>query len=130
MVTIRSVSHGAILLIASIVAAGIFVPAVHAGDPGGDLWIRNLVTVPDLNVTNGSFLNSSVPVKFQHTPEPITIFRFELNQTSLPGPRYMAYGPSVIGLSLDPVLLEGLIAGVVIVVACWYVFLNKRDDDI
>ena len=125
MVTIRSVLHVAILLIASIVAAGIFVPAVHAVDPGDDLWIRNLVTVPDLNVTNGSFLNSSVPVKFQNTPEPITIFRFELNQTSLPGPRYMVFGPSTIGLSLDPVLLEGLIAVVVTAVACWYVFLKK-----
>lgn len=125
----RQRRHGfAVLIIASLVATGLFVPAIHAADNRGYIF-DNSSLYPSLNYTlhNGTLPNASVQADYGITPSPITIYRFELDETSLPGPRYMTYGPSVITFVIDPRLFAVLIAICVIIAGVWYLF--PRDDD-
>lgn len=81
----------AVLIIASVVATGVFVPAIDAADNRGYVF-DNGSQYPLLNYTlhNGLLSNASFQQGHETTPAPITVYRFELDQVSLPGPRYMA----------------------------------------
>lgn len=121
----------AVLIIASLVAAGVFfVPAIHAADNRRH-FIDNGSMYPSLNYTlhNGTLPNTSIQREHGAAPAPITIYHFELDQTSLPGPRYMAYGPSVIALAIDPWLLAVLIAIGAIIAGAWYLLPRKGEDE-
>ncbi len=59
----------------------------------------------------------------------MTIYRFELDQISLPGPRYMAYGPSVITLEVDPRLFAVLIAICAIFAGVCYLLQRKEEEE-
>ncbi|MGA2122324.1 MAG: hypothetical protein ABSG49_09835 [Methanoregula sp.] len=80
---------------------------------------------PDLNVTNHSFTDAEMMEDFAVTPTPITIFRAEVTAETLPGPRYMAFGPSIIGFSIDPRLLVMCFAVVIVSLVVWFVVLRK-----
>jgi len=55
------------------------------------------------------------------------IFRAELNQSVLPGPRYMAFGPSVIGISVNLRLLAVVFAGVFARLAARVILVMRRN---
>lgn len=83
----------------------------------------------DLNVTNlSSIREDNVPV-FTVTPTPIDLFRAELDQETLPGPRYMAFGPSAIGISIDPRVLAVCFAVALIVLVIWFVSFRNRNNE-
>jgi hypothetical protein len=88
-----------------------------------------LVTVHDINVTNGSLTNHTILYEYQNTPEPIKI-QIEWKETLLPAPKgEMGLGPRTIGFSIAPVSLAILIiAGCVFVTGAWVVFKKKRDE--
>ncbi len=79
----------------------------------------------NFNITR-PFTGADMVLGYAVTPTPVTIFRAELNETTLPGPRYMAFGPSVIGIAIDPWLLAVLFAAVFAGFVAWYVGFRKR----
>jgi len=117
------------LIIVSLSATLLLVPAIHA-EPQNHSWYTGFDLIDTLNKDNSSLWNTtSHPVEYHKTLQPITLFRFELNDTHLPGPRYMAFGPSVIGLSIDPLLLAILITGMTLSIGVWYMIRFKRYDE-
>jgi flagellar basal body-associated protein FliL len=117
-----------ILITISIMAALLLVPAIHAEPQNQYGYMGNGLT-DALNKDNFTGWNASHQVEYHATLQPVTLFRAELNETSLPGPRYMAFGPSVISLSIDPIFLVILITLVVLSIVVWYVIRHKRDDE-
>ena len=116
-----------ILITVSLTATILLVPAIHAGPQNQYGYMGNGLT-DALNKDNFTGWIASHPVEYHATLQPVTLFRAELNETSLPGPRYMAFGPSVISLSIDPLLLAILITVVALSIGAWYVIRHKRDD--
>ncbi len=41
-------------------------------------------------------------IEYYKTPQPITLFMAELNETRLQVPQYMKYGPGIIALAFNP----------------------------
>lgn len=113
------------VLILLVCSAG--VVAIAAAEPGNVSMMR--APGPDLNVTNHSFTGAEMTRDFAVTPTPITVFKAELTAETLPGPRYMGFGPSVIGLSIDPRLLAVCFAVVLAGLVIWFVTLRKRNGD-
>ncbi|MDD1685411.1 hypothetical protein [Methanoregula sp.] len=109
-----------VLLLACLIA----VPAVPAAGPGN----ASLMTLSetDLNITYNGSVGDLVDNGYRAEPTPITIFRAELNQSTLPGPRDMGYGPSVIGLSIDPRVLAVIFAVILIGLVLWFVCFREK----
>ena len=82
------------------------IPAAVTGSPSPP-------GIPADQTLNLTAINGSLPVSPNPTLAPVTLLHLEMNQTSLPGERYMAFGPGVIELPASPVFLAlpGLIAG-------------------
>ncbi len=106
------------------------VPAALAAGQGNDSRMEKLAGGPDINVSASTLNMSSVPPQFRPTPALFRVFEIEVGGPTMPGPRYMAFGPVAIGMSVDPGLLTVLFAGVVVVaaLAAWSVCQRKRDD--
>ena len=120
----------ALLIIASLVATSLFVPTIHATDDHRQpIESSSLYTTLNYSLQNGTLPNASFQREHGTAPAPITIYRFELNQTLLPGPRYMAYGPSVFSLEVDPRLLAVVIAICAIFAGFWYLLPRNGEDE-
>jgi hypothetical protein len=117
--------HGrpaAALITVSLAVIGILgITAVRA-DTGG---LIPMTPVPEI-LTNSSPNLENLPADIRAGPTPVTIYVAELNQSELPGPRYMAFGPSSIGFSIDPRLLAILFAAVFVSLTVWFVVLRKK----
>lgn len=110
-----------------LMLGSVSIAAVTAADPGNVPVL--IAPGPDLNVTNHSFTNTEMGRAYAVTPTPITIFKAEVTAETLPGPRYMAFGPSVIGFSIDPRVLAVCFAVVLIGLVIWFVGFRKHDGD-
>ncbi|HTY52749.1 MAG TPA: hypothetical protein VMB35_06100 [Methanomicrobiales archaeon] len=98
-----------------VIIASAVAPAMAGGEAGP--WFGPGTMGQGLNLTaiNGSVQGGSPPARVAPVPAPVTLLHLELNETSLPGPRYMAFGPSMIDISVPPalfglLLLSGLLA--------------------
>lgn len=100
------------------------VTVVAAAGPGNISMA--IVPEPDINVTNYSFADTVLTDGIAMTPTPVTFFKAELPVETLPGPRYMAFGPSTIGLSVDPRLLAAGFALVIAGIVAGFVVLRRR----
>jgi hypothetical protein len=119
----------AVLIIASLVATGLFVPAIHAADNRGRIFDTGSQSpFSNYSLHNGTLPNVSMQTGYETTPPPITIYRFERDLASLPGPRDLAYGPSVITFTIDPRLLAGLVAICAIIAGVWYLLPHNEED--
>jgi len=119
----------AAIIIALLVTVGILcIPVVPASNIPGQMTDENY---PQLNYSlhNGTLPNTSMLERFGANPTPVTIYRLELEETSLPGPREMAYGPRLIALALDPRLIAVLVAGCAIIAGVWYLFTRKKAEE-
>ena len=116
--------------LASLVVTCLAIPSVAlaggASPPAADEFLGKPINVSGIN---SALPNGTLPVTFTPAQTPITLVHLVLNQTSLPGERYMAFGPSVIDISIDPVLLTLLVGGIVAAAGAWYVFGRDRKDD-
>jgi hypothetical protein len=111
-------------IIISLVLVCGMIPVALASDDADR--ISTLMPVPDLNRTGTSLANMSVPPGYQSTHAPLAVLKVEVTASSLPGPRDMAYGPSVIGLSLDPISIAAVIA-VFVIIAGGYLYFRKQN---
>ncbi|MHB8164480.1 MAG: hypothetical protein ACYDDV_09025 [Methanoregula sp.] len=126
---IKGRRHRAAVLIALLVTVGIlFIPAVPAADDRGQMMDENYPSL-DYSLHNGALPNASMQEMYGANPTPVTIYHFELEDTSLPGPREMAYGPSLIALAMDPMLIAVLVAGCVIIAGAWYLLSRRKEDE-
>lgn len=88
------------------------VPLTAADDGYQDAGYRTGMHPQEIPLINQSEINTTALNPYHPTPSPVTIFKAELHETSLPGPRYMAFGPSTIEFSADPMVLffQGIVA--------------------
>ncbi|HII98360.1 MAG TPA: hypothetical protein HA272_03660 [Methanoregula sp.] len=104
----RATDRG-IIFLGFLLAIAVMVPAVPAiGIEEDDRYQPAALTteIPEINLSE---INETALVKYEPTKEPITVFRVGVSETILPGPRYMAFGPSVIGISVSPDIFGGVI---------------------
>ena len=121
--------RGCIILL-MILGIASLVPLTAAADdnPGAGLW--NGIRPQEIPLINQSEINTTALDPYHPTPSPVTIFRTELHETSLSGPRYMAFGPSTIEFSADPVALFFL--GIVVLLgaaAAGFWICREKDRD-
>ncbi|WP_394698813.1 hypothetical protein [uncultured Methanoregula sp.] len=102
-------------------AISLLMPAIYAEPQNQSWYTRGSGFIDELNNDKSPVWNASHPVEYHATPQPVTLFRAELNETHLPGPRYMAFGPSSINLVIDPLLLAVVILVVALSIITWFV---------
>jgi hypothetical protein len=104
------------LLLVIAILLIIVTPVIAAGS---DNRIRTGIPAEDVVMVNHAEINRSGLEKFQKSPEPVTLIHAEISDTALPGPRYMAFGPSTIGVSVSPVILSALVVLVFLGIGIW-----------
>jgi hypothetical protein len=115
------------VIIVSLVILCLLAPLALAAEQEIFGQVDPLTTIPELNSSAISAGNMTLPPQYQNTPSPVTVFKVEVTASSLPGPRDMAYGPSVIGLSIDPVTLVVIIL-IFIIVIVGYLYFQRNQD--
>jgi hypothetical protein len=103
---VRSTGRGnnGIIILVLLAVAGLIVPGIIAAAPDGrDGW--PIATGPGFNLSGVDPVNSTIPAKYQATPEPVRV-EVTISDTLIPGPKgEMQAGPRTIGFSADPVVL-------------------------
>jgi len=115
-----------VVLLTVLLIVSLMIPVVFADGNGNFGRVDPLTTLPELN-SSVAIGNVTVPSQYQNTPAPITVFKVEVTASSLPGPRDMAYGPSVIGLAIDPFSLA-IISLVILFAIAGYLYYRKNQD--
>jgi hypothetical protein len=104
---------------AAILIIAVLVPVALAAEVDNDSRFPPVFTNPELVQINNSAMNETALQPFSKEPEPVTVFKAEVRDTALPGPRYMAFGPSVIGISISPVIISALVVLLFLGIAAW-----------
>lgn len=115
------------IILALLATMGLIVPGIIAADPGG-YDSGPIPTGPDFNL-NGVDPNSTIPEKYQATPEPVRV-EVTISDTLIPGPKgEMQAGPRTVGFAADPVTF--LILAVAIlggVAGIWYLARMRPEE--
>jgi hypothetical protein len=116
------------IILAMPAAAGLIVRGIIATVPGGHDG-GPIATGPDLNLSGVDLVNSTIPAKYQATPEPVRV-GVAVSETLIPGPKgEMQAGPRTIGFAADPVLLLILAVAILAGVAgCWYLARRRPEE--
>jgi len=117
-----------VILLCSCAILGFCIPVASAAVPAGEGQGQALVTIAELNVTNASLANVTIPAKYQATPTLLQV-GISTNDSSLDGPKgEMAAVPRTIGFSTSP---ETLVIVIIVIAAvgisAWYLLKRKRD---
>jgi hypothetical protein len=108
-----------IVLLVFLLGMAVIAPALPAygfdQDPGYHAGIGN----PEIVTINQSEINETALEKYLRSPEPVTVLHAEVREKSLPGPRYMAFGPSVIDISMNPEIFCAFVVMVALCIAFW-----------
>lgn len=115
------------LVLVLLLLCSSIIPAYAEPAPGNPSMMVSSGIDP--NTTNLSLANVEGIPEFTVTPTPLNLFHAELDAETLPGPRYMGFGPSVIGISIDPRLLAVCFAVVLIALVIWFVSFRNRGDE-
>ena len=108
-------------IITFLLAFTLSFPAVMAAVPGNASAPALHEPDLELSITNTSFNPSLVGQEYAVTPTPIEVIRLISAEENLPGPRYMAFGPSVVSISIDPGVIVVCFALVLIGLIIWFV---------
>ena len=110
------------------VLAGLCLPPAGAAVPSAQKT-GPIVTVQELNVTNASLANATIPAKYLATPTPLEV-GIRTTDTGLDGPKGEMSGvPRTIGISVSPEFLAALIIVIVVVGAgAWYLLKRKKES--
>jgi hypothetical protein len=109
------------LIIAAVLTTVAIAQVIMAAGIDNNTLFRPVVISPHFDAASSSMINDTALAPYHRNPELVTLFKAEVRDTVLPGPRYMAFGPSAIGISMDPVILSALIVLGVIGIAAWYI---------
>jgi len=118
----QTVPLAAIILIAlSMIVPLIAAADIQEAEPAGT------IPVNDTLLSTVAVHGTSAPLSSFGKQEEISLFRFELNQTTFPGPRSMAFGPRSIQLTASPATLIVLVIGVFVGgVALFIIYKRKK----
>lgn len=105
----------------------VLVQPVPAAGPPQDVPYHT-VAIPEITGGPGAALNGTALEPFQATPAPISIIHIEVSETTLPGPRYMAFGPSAIDLSIPPAFIVVLVILGLGCIGAWGLVLCREGD--
>ncbi len=119
--------QGFFLILLLVVTGFVFTPAA-AGPERGEPCVPE-PGMGDACITNLTFNGSRTLPEYEAGPTPVELFHTELDQAALPGPRYMAFGPSVIALSIDPRLLATCFAIALIALVIWFVSFRDHNGE-
>ena len=108
-----------------LVTLSLIVPVISAA---GTQEPAPATTVPlnDTSLFSAAAHGPGAPLSSFGKQEEIILYRFELNQTTFPGPRSMAFGPRSIQLTTSPALLIILGISVVAGGAVLFVMFRQR----
>lgn len=99
--------------------------AVAPGEHDGE----QIATGPDFNMSGVDPVNSTIPAKYQATPEPVRV-EVTISDTLIPGPKgEMQAGPRAIGFAADPVTLLILAVAILAGVAGVWNITRMRADE-
>jgi len=101
----------------AVMALGGIVPAAASGDEpdfSDERLAQQIVTGNEFD------LNSTAMRPYTGTPDPVTL-KVEVDRDVLPGPRYMAFGPSTIGISMPPPVFALLITITALIIAALFI---------
>jgi hypothetical protein len=105
-------AHQTVILAALfLITLSMIVPLISAADIEEAEPARTM-PVNDTPLSTVAAHGTGAPLSSFEKQEVITLFRFELNQTTFPGPRSMAFGPRYIQLTASPATLIILGTGV------------------
>lgn len=119
--------NGFVILVL-LATAGFIVPGIIAvvpwGHDGGPI-----ATGPDFNLSGVDPVNSTIPAKYQATPEPIRI-EVTVSDTLIPGPKgEMQAGPRTVGFAADPVTLLILTVAILAGAAGFWYLVKRRPEE-
>jgi hypothetical protein len=110
-----------------LIALSLIAPAIAAAETGAPATI---VTMPanDTSLASIAAYGTIVPQSSLEKlgNKEITLFRFESNQTSFPGPRSMAFGPRYIQLTTNAGTLALISAATCIVVLAFVIYRRRK----
>ncbi len=113
-----------------LIALSLIAPAIAAPDT---VTPAPIVTMPanDTSLASIAANETGVPLSALHDSGTITLFRFEVNNATFPGPRDMAFGPRYIELKTNPATLVILIVAAAAIVSAvlWYRKRKKEQKD-
>jgi hypothetical protein len=119
-------AHQTVLLAALfLITLSMIVPLISAADIQGS---DPAMTMPvnDTPLSTVAAHGTGAPLSSFGNQEEITLYRFELNQTTFPGPRSMAFGPRSIQLTTSPATLIVLVTGVFVGGAALYILYKRK----
>jgi hypothetical protein len=108
------------LITLSMIVPIISAAEIQEAEPAGT------IPVNDTPLSTVAAHGTSAPLLSFEKQVEITLFRFELNQTTFPGPRSMAFGPRYIQLTASPATLTVLGTGVFAGGATLYIFYKRK----
>jgi hypothetical protein len=116
-----------IFVLAICLLAGLCLPTAGAADPSAQ-ETGPVVTVQELNVTNASLANATIPDQYLVTPTPLEI-GVSTSDTNLGGPKgEMSAVPRTIGFSITPELIAVIVIVILVLGAgAWYLLKQKRE---
>ena len=119
-----------VILLCSCAILGLCMPAASAAVPAEGGQGQALVTSTELNVTNASPANATIPAQYQVTPTLLQI-GVSTNDSSLDGPKgEMAAVPRTIGFSTTPETLVIVIIGIAAIgLGARYSLKRKQNGD-
>lgn len=91
------------------IIAGILILAFPSGAQGIDDGRGLVVDAPPPVTGSMSPINGSALAQWKESPAPVVILHIETREKNLPGPRYMAFGPVAIDISMSPVVFAAFI---------------------
>lgn len=117
-------------LLCSCAILGLFITAASAAVPAGGGQGQALVTTTELNVTNASLANATIPAQYQATPTLLQV-GVSTKDSSLDGPKgEMAAVPRTIGFSTTPETIAIVIIGIAAIgLGAWYSLKRKQNGD-
>ena len=119
-------AHQTVLLAALIlITLFMIVPLIPAAD-SVEAGPVGTMPVNDTPLSTVAVHGTSAPLSSFEKQEEITLFRFELNQTTFPGPRSMAFGPRSIQLTAGPATLIILGTGIFVGGGALYILYKRK----
>ena len=117
-----------IIILALLAVMALIIPGIIAAAPGEHDG-GPIATGPDFNQSGVNPVNSTIPVKYQATPEPVRV-EVTISDTLIPGPKgEMQAGPRAIGFAADPVILLVLAVAILAGAAgVWYLARRRPEE--
>lgn len=105
----QCVSGWGIALLVFLSGIAIIMPAIPAAGIDHNPWYQAGSNNPEIGPINPTEINGTALESYRNPPGPVTLFHAEVRETSLPGPRYMAFGPSFVDITINPMVFGALV---------------------